>query len=289
MSRSENVSKDPDKSSRRVRAKADVFAAKYWEFPHHSHRRSQLTYTMRGIVNCEVNDLMGVIPANCAVWLPGGVRHSLRGWGTAECFMLYFEPDGLPESLKNYRTILVSPLLRELIVEAARQPEGYDEDGPPGRLMATLIDYLAAAPTENLHLPMPKDLRIRRMAERLLEDPADKATLTDWGVRVGMSERNLNRILILDTGMSFGRWRRQLHMVYAMRRLITGDRVQDVALDLGYDNASGFITMFKKTMGKPPARYLADVISGTTSQTPFANNVSLRQLPGTGAADGDAA
>jgi AraC-like DNA-binding protein len=31
-----------------------------------------------------------------------------------------------------------------------------------------------------------------------------------------------------------------------------------VALDLGYENASGFITMFRKAMGQPPARYLAD-------------------------------
>lgn len=32
--------------------------------------------------------------------------------------------------------------------------------------------------------------------------------------------------------------------------------VQTVALELGYENASGFITMFRKAVGKPPARYL---------------------------------
>ncbi|MGL6092123.1 MAG: helix-turn-helix domain-containing protein, partial [Pseudomonas paracarnis] len=36
------------------------------------------------------------------------------------------------------------------------------------------------------------------------------------------------------------------------------ESVQSVALDLGYENASGFITMFRKAMGQPPARYLAD-------------------------------
>jgi AraC-like DNA-binding protein len=34
--------------------------------------------------------------------------------------------------------------------------------------------------------------------------------------------------------------------------------VQRVALDLGYESASGFVTMFRKAVGKPPARYLAE-------------------------------
>jgi AraC-like DNA-binding protein len=33
--------------------------------------------------------------------------------------------------------------------------------------------------------------------------------------------------------------------------------VQTVAFDLGYEGASAFVTMFRKAVGKPPARYLA--------------------------------
>ena len=40
--------------------------------------------------------------------------------------------------------------------------------------------------------------------------------------------------------------------------LAAGAAVTTVALDLGYENASGFITMFRKAMGQPPGRYLAD-------------------------------
>jgi AraC-like DNA-binding protein len=31
-----------------------------------------------------------------------------------------------------------------------------------------------------------------------------------------------------------------------------------VAVELGYEGASAFVTMFRKAMGKPPARYLAE-------------------------------
>lgn len=58
--------------------------------------------------------------------------------------------------------------------------------------------------------------------------------------------------------MSFGQWRRQLHIILSLRRLSQGDSVQTVALELGYESASGFVTMFRKTMGKPPARYLLE-------------------------------
>lgn len=34
--------------------------------------------------------------------------------------------------------------------------------------------------------------------------------------------------------------------------------MQTVALDLGYAGASAFVTMFRKALGKPPARYLAE-------------------------------
>ena len=58
--------------------------------------------------------------------------------------------------------------------------------------------------------------------------------------------------------MSLWRWRHQLHVTLALQRMASGDSVQAVAMDLGYETASSFITMFKKTIGKPPGRYLAE-------------------------------
>ncbi|MBW4971790.1 helix-turn-helix domain-containing protein, partial [Croceibacter atlanticus] len=87
---------------------------------------------------------------------------------------------------------------------------------------------------------MPRDLRLRRLADSLLDDPADKATLGQWAVRIGMSERSMTRLLLQELGLSFGRWRRQLHVILSLQRLARGESVQRVALDLGYENASGF-------------------------------------------------
>lgn len=129
-------------------------------------------------------------------------------------------------------------------------------------MIAALLDELVEAPVEDLHLPMPRDTRLRRTAQMMLADPTDKTSKADWAIRIGMSERSMSRLLLHEIGMSFGRWRRQLHVILALQRLTKGESVQTVALELGYENASGFVTMFRKAMGKPPARYLSDRLNG---------------------------
>lgn len=229
-----------------------------WEHAKHHHRKAQLLYSVRGVLNCEIDDGVWIVPPQCAVWIPGGLEHAARGSGDTECYCLFVEPDAVADLPKTCCTIAVSPLLRELLLKAAGFPALYAAGGPEDRLIATLLDELCTAPVEGLHLPMPRDARLRRLAEMLLADPTDKASMGEWASRIGMSERSMSRLLLHEIGMSFGRWRRQLHVILSLQRLTGGQSVQTVALELGYENASGFVTMFRKAVGKPPARYLAD-------------------------------
>lgn len=261
--------KDVDKVSRAVVALSAKSVSKNWENSRHQHRKAQLIYSVRGILNCEIEDGVWIVPPQCAIWIPGDLPHSARGAGETECYCLFIEPDAAPDLPKTCCTISVSPLLRELLLKAASYPELYAQGGREERLIATLLDELIAAPVEDLHLPMPCDPRLRRLADMMLADPTDKTSKADWATRIGMSERSMSRLLLQEIGMSFGRWRRQLHVILALQRLTKGESVQTVALDLGYENASGFVTMFRKAVGKPPARYLSDRTNGTAlSYTP---------------------
>ena len=105
---------------------------------------------------------------------------------------------------------------------------------------------------------MPVNAKLRKIAAAMMADPSDRATIDDWGRRMAIAPRTLTRSLKRETGMSFGRWRQQLHILVALQRLDQGASVQTVALDLGYEGASAFVTMFRKTLGKPPGRYLAE-------------------------------
>lgn len=257
-----------DAVPRSVMALQTTVEKKKWELEWHSHRKAQLLFNVRGIINCEIEEGLWIVPPQCAVWIPGGLRHSVRGAGAAECYCLFVEPDASLDLRATCCTLAVSPLLRELICRAAAMPKLYAVDGPHSRLVATLLDELVAAPVEDLHLPMPRDVRLRRLAEMLLANPKDKSSLTGWARRIGMSQRNLTRLLLQEIGLTFGRWRRQLHVILSLQRLAKGESVQKISLDLGYENASGFVTMFRKAVGKPPARYMAELneVPGSVSK-----------------------
>ena len=74
-----------------------------------------------------------------------------------------------------------------------------------------------------------------RIASRLAEDPSDRSTLAVWANRVALSESSLARLVVKETGSTFGRWRQQLHLIVANRELASGASVQQVSADLAGD------------------------------------------------------
>jgi AraC-like DNA-binding protein len=70
------------------------------------------------------------------------------------------------------------------------------------------------------------------------------------------------RLISRETGMSFGRWRQQLGVMLAVQWLAGGASAQQVAANLGYESVPSFVTMFRKTLGTSPGRYMAERHSG---------------------------
>jgi len=60
-----------------------------WEQERHQHRKAQLIYSVKGMLNCEVEDGVWIVPPHCAVWIPGNLPHSARGSGDTECYCLF--------------------------------------------------------------------------------------------------------------------------------------------------------------------------------------------------------
>ncbi len=118
------------------------------------------------------------------------------------------------------------------------------------RLVQVLFDELPRQPQEHLQLPVSNHPKIRQMVTMMAEDPARWQTLSQWAAVFAMSERNLARLVVRETGLSFRRWRHQLQLILALQLLIRGQTVQQTAQALGYDSTTAFITMFKKGSGR---------------------------------------
>ncbi|WP_363502804.1 AraC family ligand binding domain-containing protein [Burkholderia sp. LMU1-1-1.1] len=85
------VPRDIDSVSRPVVALGATSVTKDWENARHQHRKAQLIYSVRGILNCEIEDGVWIVPPQCAVWIPGDLLHSARGAGETECYCLFIE------------------------------------------------------------------------------------------------------------------------------------------------------------------------------------------------------
>lgn len=226
------------------------------EVPSHWHRKGQLLFALGGGVTCRVPSGWWMVPPHCGVWIPGGMEHSNIATANARIFFVYIEP-GAADLPDRCCTLSISPLLRELIIELSDSVE--EDEARDALLTRILLTELPRMPVQQLHLPISSEPRLRRIAEALAEDPADRSTLAEWANRVALSESSLARLVVKETGLSFGRWRQQLHLIVAIRELASGASVQQVSADLGYDSVTAFITMFKKALGKPPAKYLSSI------------------------------
>ena len=223
----------------------------------HSHRESQLIYLVRGELICEAPGTLWIVAPQSALWIPGSVIHRIRANAPMEGYAVFVEPDAAPNLPRDCCAVSVTPLFRELLLRLATRPVLYAPESPDARLVSVLLDELATVEIERHRLPMPTDPRLRRLVDAMTANPESGATMKAWAKRIGVGERTLNRILVDETGLSFGRWRQQLHIILAIQKLSRGATVQSVASDLGYESASGFVTMFRKALGQSPARYMA--------------------------------
>ena len=225
----------------------------------HRHRRAQLVYASDGIMSVTTRSASYLVPPQRAVWMPGGVWHQIDARSDVNMRTLYIEPgacDGLP---REVCVLNVTPLLRELIVAAVADGPAYQNDSPQERIMAVILDQIRAQPVAMLALPLPGDARLQRVTRALIENPADRRDLEQWAQIVGASKRTLVRLFPQQTGMSFRAWRQQRRLLRALELLTAGASVTSIALEVGYDNSSAFIAMFRRSLGSTPLQYLADI------------------------------
>ncbi len=224
----------------------------------HRHARAQLVYASPGVMTVTAAAGSWVVPPQRAVWMPAGDTHAIRVDRDLSLRSLYIRPDaatGLPGAC---RVVTVSALLRALILRAMTVPPLYDEDGPDGRVLRVLLDELRALPSAPLHLPQPKDPRLKRVTDALQAEPANRRSLDAWARHAGASPRTLARLFLAETGMGFRVWRQRARLLRALVALADDTPVTAVAFDAGYDSPSAFIAAFKREFGTTPARYFRD-------------------------------
>ncbi len=221
----------------------------------HSHPWHQLVYASRGVMTVRTPEGSWVVPTHRGVWVPARIRHSIEMSGAVSLRTLYLVPSLSRSFPDRCRAMAISPLLRELILRMVELDSLSTRNLAHAHLIEVLIDQLRVMESEAVHLPLPRDARARRVAALLQENPSDERALDDLSKSAGASKRTIERLFKSETGLGFGKWRQQMRLGHALRLLAGGQAVTTVALEVGYDSTSAFISAFRMTFGQTPGQY----------------------------------
>jgi len=221
-------------------------------YPTHRHAWGEFVYAFSGVMEVELADQNYLAPPQFGIWLPPGVEH--RGLNRRETLFssLYVSPELCGALPATTCALAVSPLVRALLEQLRAAPPRPPHDAATQRLLQVLVDQLAHARSVGSYLPRSDDPTLAALLQALTDQPGDNRPLADWATQLHSTERTLSRRCQRDLGMPFAEWRQRLRVVAALPRLAAGEKVEGVALDLGYASASAFIAMFRRMTGVTP-------------------------------------
>ncbi|MDE2394993.1 MAG: helix-turn-helix transcriptional regulator [Burkholderiales bacterium] len=224
-------------------------------YPRHLHPWGEFVYSYSGVMEVKVAQQHYLAPPQYGIWLPPRLEHvGLNRYEASHC-SVYIEAARCAALPREACALTVGPLVRALLDHLRLHPPADAPSAADARLLDVLVDQLALAPCTGSWLPGSDDPLLAPVLAALDIDPGDNRPLAELARAAHTTERTLVRRCQRDLGMPFAEWRQRLRVVKALPLLEAGNKVESIALDLGYASASAFIAMFKRLMGVTPDEF----------------------------------
>ncbi|NGM48438.1 AraC family transcriptional regulator [Caulobacter sp. 602-2] len=221
-------------------------------FPRKRQPWAELNYALSGVCEIEVAGTRYLSPPAYGIWIPPQVEH--EAWNREEMtYVTVYVDAALCGSLPaSVRTIALSPLLKAILADFAARGVTSPKSAEDQRLALVLVDQIGLAPRYDTYLPVTDDPLVARVVAALDANPQDRRSLAEWARMAEVTERTLSRRWREATGITFNEWRQRQKLVVGLSLLKSGLQVQQVAIRLGYNDASAFIAMFRRLTGYSP-------------------------------------
>jgi AraC-like DNA-binding protein len=223
----------------------------------HRHDFHQVEYAFHGVAEVETATAHYLLPPQQAVWIPAGLPHNTT-LQRVRSVSVFFDPALVPAPDDRARVLAVAPVIREMIVYAARWPIDRVSNDP---VADRFFDALGPLITDSLEhemplcLPTSTDPLIAAVME-YTNAHLDEVTVAEVARAVGASERTLRRRFQDATGMTWRRYTLESRLLRAMAMLAEpGPTVLDVATSVGFDSVSAFTRAFSRYTGETPTAY----------------------------------
>ncbi|MFE1801634.1 helix-turn-helix domain-containing protein [Streptomyces sp. NPDC059517] len=219
----------------------------------HTHADPMVAWSHSGTVLVHTRDAMRRLVPGQGLWLPPGTAHaSSVEPGGIGCYT-YVTVTAAPSRWRSVTPLRIGRALREMLIhlDVTSMP-----DDLRLRTQRVLIDMLETDPSPAIGVPVPRDWRIRALAEDVMRAPESDTSLEEWAARHALSVRTVARAFGDDIGMPFTRWRSLVRMSAATGLLAGGHSVNLVAHRCGYSTTSAFSAAFRRVCGMSPTVYV---------------------------------
>jgi AraC-like DNA-binding protein len=220
------------------------------------HGWDQLVHASSGVMTVRTADARWVVPRHRAVWVPSGLTHTIELHGRVKLRSLYLRAGLAGIAGDGARPVNVSPLLRELILQAVADAPLWLDRPRDARLIGVLVDHLELLDDVALQLPTPVDPRAVAVAEAIVADPSAPTALAVLARGAGASVRTVERLFRAETTMTVQQWRTRARLLAGLEQLAAGASVTAAAVGCGYSSPSAFGAAFKAELGISPRAYL---------------------------------
>lgn len=231
----------------------DFTVAEGIEWGAHRHDNlNELLWATRGTLTVETERGWFAVPNAVGLWIPRGVEHRVVAAAHTSFRCTHLEPHiGSPAD--DVTAVAIPETVGALLSRLQVPPYLSQEVRTHAELLVPML--LEPVHVSTVDLPLPVDDRTLRIAQAILADPADDRELVDWGFAVGASARNLSRLFVAETGLTFTTWRTRARMRRAIELLAADHSVSAAAAKVGYASASAFVQAFRREIGHTPGAF----------------------------------
>lgn len=223
----------------------------------HHHDVFQLTVAVTGSARIQTETGWWFAMPGTAVLIAPGVLHRAIYPRQTELVNLRFIYDDETGVFPQTEMFSVSGLMMELVHEARKVTDLHDCEEESDLIRRLLLWQLKKNKLKtDMFIPEGRDKRLRSITTHLRNDPGSTLTLEQLSAQAHASQRTISRLFAEETGMSFIRWRERLRTMVAIEKMLVGQTILGIALDLGYQSASSFTTAFTRLTGMPPRQYM---------------------------------
>lgn len=224
----------------------------------HSHPRAQIISCDSGIMEVVIKNNTWIVNSTQSVWIPSNVEHQVYFPNNVKIITAFIDPSQL-EKLPTYSFAFDnSNFFKSLLLKIVCFSNPTEFTAEQKRITDVLLDEISIIQPTLTFLPTSKDERIKKVTDALLHNYSEKQTIEYYAGICCVSSKTLSRLFIKELGMPFGDWKIRFKLLEAIKQLGEKKSITEIALNLGYENPSSFITTFKKHLGKTPSNYVLE-------------------------------